>query len=118
MRNQAKQIRIRATPEDAARWKQSAESAGLTLSDYFRTGLGAQPVGRDPVKNRPVRKADPLLLATLGRIAGNLNQIAKWANTHKKTADAVQVLIALRAIEDQIADFKPKYGVKNADPDV
>lgn len=34
----------------------------------------------------------------LARIGNNLNQIAKWANTYKSTAEAVEVIQALRAI--------------------
>ena len=35
----------------------------------------------------------------LARIGNNLNQIARWANTHKGAAEAVEVLARLVAIE-------------------
>jgi hypothetical protein len=35
----------------------------------------------------------------LGRIAANLNMIAKWANTHKRHAEAAPILAQLVSIE-------------------
>lgn len=117
MRKQSHIFRLRCNPEDVARWKTEASSAGLSLADLVRTKLDSALVGRDPIRRRPTLKADPLLLATLGRAANNLNQIAKWANTHKSGADAVQVVIALRAIEQELAAHRPvPPEVKNADP--
>ena len=38
----------------------------------------------------------------LARIGSNLNQIARWANTHKTEAEAVQILAHLVAIEREL----------------
>ncbi len=35
----------------------------------------------------------------ISRIGNNLNQIAKWANTYKGTAEAIEIIEALMAIE-------------------
>lgn len=118
MRHQAKQVRIRATLEDAARWKQSAASASLNLSDWFRVQLGAIPVGRDPVIRRPYRRADPALLAQLGRISGSLHQVARWCNIHKSAVEAVNVLTALRSIEEQVLDLRRSEGAKDDRQDI
>ena len=40
-----------------------------------------------------------------GRIGSNLNQIARWCNTHCENADAVQVLAALVAIDQALTSF-------------
>ena len=70
-------------------------------------------VRRDPVPRRASRRADPALLAALGRIGGNLNQVARWANTHKAGADAVQVLAALASIEQMISALHPRRRAEN-----
>ncbi len=38
----------------------------------------------------------------ISRIGNNLNQIAKWANTYKSTAEAIEVIEALRTIEQTL----------------
>ena len=38
----------------------------------------------------------------VARIGNNLNQIARWANTHAETADAFEVIAHLVAIEREI----------------
>ena len=38
----------------------------------------------------------------ISRIGNNLNQIAKWANTYKSTAEAIEVIEVLRAIEQAL----------------
>jgi len=45
-------------------------------------------IGVDPVPRTPIL---------------NLNQIARWANTHAETAEAVEVIAHLGAIEREIA---------------
>lgn len=94
--------------QERAAWQDQAALAGLTLADLIRKRLGdAQEVGRDPVKRRAARRADPALLAVLGRIGSNLNQIARWANTYKEKAEAVQVLAVLVSIEQIISSRRP-----------
>ena len=64
---------------------------GLNMSDYIRqTCLGIR-LRRTPEEKRRMRE--------LARIGANLNQLAKWANTYKRSAEALEVLAALAAIE-------------------
>ena len=39
----------------------------------------------------------------LARIGNNLNQIARWSNTHKGAIEAVKVIVHLAAIERALA---------------
>lgn len=111
----AKWVHVKVTDDERAGWQAQAEAAGLTLADLIRQRLGeARPVGRDPVRRRAARRADPELLAALGRIGSNLNQIARWANTYKGKAEAVQVLAALVSIEQILSSYRP--GVSGAKP--
>src|SRR5690606_31202811 len=55
-------------------------------------------------RRRPVPKADPALVREIGRIGGNLNQIARWLNAatlagHCRDIDALVVAARLVAIE-------------------
>ena len=43
----------------------------------------------------------------LARIGNNLNQIARWANTHKRAVEAVEVIGHLIAIERALAALAP-----------
>ena len=77
-------VKIRASEAERAEWHAKARSAGLTLSDLERE------------RTREV-----------GRIGANLNQIARWANTHKGAVEAVEVIGHLIAIERALAALAP-----------
>ena len=50
----------------------------------------------------------------LARIVANLNQIARWANTFKANAEAVEIVAHLVAIERALGTLAP---VASPDPD-
>ena len=50
----------------------------------------------------------------VARIGNNLNQIARWANTHADKADAVEVIAHLVAIEREIAQLA-RFGGERSD---
>lgn len=103
-----KRVNIKVTADERQRWQTMAADAGLTVADLIRQRLGdARPVNREPVRRRAARRADPALLAALGRFGNNLNQIAKWANTYKTAAEAVQIISALTALEREILSLLP-----------
>ncbi len=59
-------------------------------------------LGKVRVRNRRDEKAR---VAMLNRINANLNMIARWANTHKKAGEAIEVITHLAVIERQIAEL-------------
>lgn len=66
----------------------------LSLAKFLRNlGLGAPAI----------RKADADLVRALGRIGSNLNQIARYANTHKELDQ--NVLSEISAIREVLADL-------------
>jgi Bacterial mobilisation protein (MobC) len=79
-RARSSHITIRLTPDERARIDADAARAGLTPGSYARqTLLGApapRQVRRPPVERRELAR----LLGELGKIGGNLNQLAKAAN--------------------------------------
>ncbi|MCY3678365.1 MAG: MobC family plasmid mobilization relaxosome protein [Gemmatimonadetes bacterium] len=87
-------VKVRASDAERAEWHAKARSAGLTLSDLVRRSLDRARTWTVPhaeVERERTREA--------ARIGNNLNQIARWANTHKGAAEAVEVLARLVAIE-------------------
>lgn len=110
-------LKVRILPDEKKALKELADSHGMTLSDFVRDKIGsiADQVGRQPKDSKPVRRADPMLLANIGRVGSNLNQIARWANQFKSAADAATILAALVAIEQALLSKvpyrrKPKVG--------
>ncbi len=69
------------------------------MSEVVRDHLGRVRVR---VRNRRGEKAR---VAMLNRINANLNMIARWANTHKKAGETVEVITHLAVIERQIAEL-------------
>ena len=89
-------VTARVSAVESADWRAKAKAAGVPLSALIRRAMArtrtwtarAAEVERERERTRQV-----------SRIGNNLNQIAKWANTHKGAAEAVEVLARLVAIE-------------------
>ena len=87
-------VKIRATSAERDEWHAKAGAAGLTLSDLVRRAIErvhAWTVAHAEVERERTRE--------VARIGANLNQIARWANTFKANAEAVEVIVHLVAIE-------------------
>lgn len=75
-------------------------SAGMSMSELVRDHLGALTVlERD-------EELEKKRIALLNRINANLNMIAKWVNTRKDSADAIEVIGHLVAIERAVKAAK------------
>lgn len=113
----SKPLAVRVPEATAAAWRSAATESGLSLADWLRQVVdpSVRLVGRPTPRTRPKLTkpiaADPALLAAVAKAGNNLNQLARWANTHKSTADAAQVLIALSALERTLSSFLPPGGV-------
>lgn len=104
-------VHVKVTADERDAWQAAAAAAGVTLSDMLRDAMATRRVGRDRVvRRRAPRRADPALLAAIGRAGNNLNQIAHWCNRYKGGADAVQVLAALASIEQILLSYRPIPG--------
>jgi hypothetical protein len=74
-------LTIRLSPEERATIDEAAERAGLMAGSFARQALLGGPLPRQ-VRRPPVeRKELARLLGELGKIGGNLNQLAKASNT-------------------------------------
>lgn len=102
-------IKIRLTGAEQAAWQAKAEAAGLSVSELIRRAVAR--VKTWTAANAEVERQRNRELA---RIGNNLNQIARWANTHKTAAAAIEVISHLRSIE-QLLDFS--YAIRLAHSD-
>ena len=90
-------VKVRASKAERAEWHAKARSAGLSLSDLVRQSIGrvrTWTVAHAELERERTRE--------LARLGSNLNQIARWANTHKENAEAVEVIAHLVAIEREL----------------
>ena len=88
---------VRVLPEERDILRFNAGLHGMSMSEYTRqTCLGIR-LRKTPEEKRRLRE--------LARIGANINQLARWANTCKRAAEAAEVLTALAGIERHIAEF-------------
>jgi hypothetical protein len=74
-------VTIRLSTEEYAALDEAADRAGLVVGSYARQAMLGAPVARQ-VRRPPVERRElARLLGELGKIGGNLNQLAKAANT-------------------------------------
>lgn len=90
-------LKVRIDPDEKTKIQARADAAGMTVADLVRSALEN---ARLPDRAHAEAVAD--LTRQVARIGSNLNQIAAWANTYKATADAVQIISHLAAIEREI----------------
>ena len=96
-------MNVKLEPEQHAQVARLSAESGKSISDLVREGLDLKLTNRSPIRKRLTRAADPALVAQVGKIGSNLNQLARWANTEKAGADAVQILAELVRIRESVA---------------
>ncbi len=97
---------FRCTAAEKAELRQKAEAAGVPVATLLREALGRTEARR----RKPAPRVDPALVLAVGRIGGNLNQIARWLNrAHAAgltpTIDAVEIARRLLSVERQLAEL-------------
>jgi hypothetical protein len=74
-------LTIRLSPDERAVIDTAAERAGLAIGSYARHALLGAPAPRQVRRPIVERRELSRLLGELGKIGGNLNQLAKAANS-------------------------------------
>jgi hypothetical protein len=90
-------LRIRLHPEEKELLRLNAGIQGLSIADYIRQNCLSFRLRKSPMEKERLRQ--------LARIGANLNQIAKWVNTHKRAVETVEVLTALASLEREVGVF-------------
>lgn len=98
-----KEIKIRLTEEEHQALLERMEGAELA------TWIRSTCLETKPNKQRKYKVADPQLLAGLGRIGGNLNQIARQANTVDSDIEKIRAFAELASIRTQLQRILDHY---------
>ena len=87
-------VATRVTPAEHAAWQDKAASAGVSPSALLR-----QAMARTRTWTAPALAIERERTRQLARIGNNLNQLARWANTHTSAVEAVAVIANLVSFE-------------------
>ena len=87
-------IAARVTRAEHAAWKEKAAAAGVSPSALLR-----QAMARTRAWTAPALAVEHERSRQIARIGNNLNQLARWANTHASAVEAVTVIANLVAFE-------------------
>ena len=90
-------VKLRVDDRELEEWKARAGESGMTLSGLLRKAMRrVKPFS--PGHRHLLRERN----RQIARIGNNLNQIARWANTHKSAADTFEVTRHLIAIQREL----------------
>jgi len=104
--NLSKRIIVRVTPEEDARLRAAADLAAVDLTTLARARLLDAPMPKRKYRRSVDHDKLADVLIALGKIGGNLNQIAKVANTMGDVShfrDAKLLKNLLEEIRDQVS---------------
>ena len=87
-------IKMRVTPDEKKLIESKASAHGQTVTDFLRQRALDYRLRQSPLEKERIRQ--------LARIGSNMNQIARWANTYKKRAEAVEVITRLILLEREL----------------
>ena len=87
-------VAARVTPAEHAAWQDKAEAAGVSPSALLR-----QAMARTRTWTAPALAVERERSRQIARIGNNLNQLARWANTHASAVEAVAVIANLVSFE-------------------
>lgn len=99
-------VAVRLTDDEKLDWDLKAHAAGLSISQLVR-----QAMDKVRITNIVDRAVQIERTRQIAKIGNNLNQIARWINRYKTSADTVEVVTHLIAIEQALmamSEIKPK----------
>lgn len=97
--NRTKRVIIRLTEQEHQRLLDKKTKAGLA------TWIREHCLESQTERRKAVKTADPKLLAQLAKIGGNLNQIAKQANTLDSDLEKIRAFGLLAQIQSQLDEL-------------
>ena len=90
-------VAARVTPAEHAAWREKAAEAGVSPSALLREAMA-----RTRTWTASARAVERERTRQIARIGNNLNQLARWVNTHKTVAEAVSVIAHLVSFERSV----------------
>ena len=98
-----KEIKVRLTESEHQALLE--RMTGGELATWIRNTC----LDEQPNKKRNSKGADPQILAALGRIGGNLNQIARQVNTVQSDIEKIRAFAELASIREQLQRILAGY---------
>ena len=92
-------VAARVTPAEHAAWQEKAAAAGVSPSALLREAMA-----RTRTWTAPARAVESDRIRQIARVGNNLNQLARWANTHKTAAEAATVITHLVSFERSLRE--------------
>jgi len=90
-KKQYTQVKFRLNEEERKIWQQKASERNLTLPKFSKQVV-AQAITQGKLKQPKIDKQQGTeIIRHLAKLGGNVNQLAKWCNTHKVDVSPVQV---------------------------
>ena len=99
-------ITLRVDTQTRNEWQARAKADGLSLGDWLRLQMSSGSGRHSTPRRKPPPLADPALLAAIGRIGSNLNQIARAANRQQWPGE-IDLLRRLIDIERALKNLAP-----------
>ena len=87
-------VAARVTSAEHAAWQDKAAAAGVSPSALLR-----QAIARTRTWTAPALAIERERSRQIARIGNNLNQLARWANTHASAVEALAVIANLVSFE-------------------
>ena len=87
-------VAARVTPAEHALWREKAAAAGVSPSELLREAMA-----RTRTWTASARAVERERTHQIARVGNNLNQLARWANTHASATEAVAVVAHLVSFE-------------------
>ena len=96
-------VKTRMTNEEYADFTELAKFCGISQSEFIRQAIVIKPIITVSPVNEKLLSAVGTLTAQLGKIGGNLNQIARFLNEH---GTPYNLSSEVRAAIADLADLK------------
>lgn len=87
-------IKVRVNDSELAQIKEKAAEANLTISDLLRKSTLDFTLRKTKLNREKIRH--------LARIGSNINQLARWANTYKHKAPALEAILWLNRLTNEV----------------
>ena len=102
-------LKVRVSDNELMEIRALAFNAEMTVSDFMRFRM----------MNYRLRqtRADKERLRQLARIGSNINQIARWANTHKAAGPTLEILLWLNRLTLMVSDMVQSNGNEGGNGD-
>ncbi|MCD7895348.1 MAG: plasmid mobilization relaxosome protein MobC [Planctomycetaceae bacterium] len=90
-------LKVRVSDAELMEVRAKAFHADMTVSNFMRFRVMDYRLRRT--------SADKERLRQLARISNNINQLARWANTHKAAGPALEILLWLNRLAVEVMDI-------------